>query len=137
MTPDLSLLRCDDCGFVTGDVCRSRYDKQDRCGPCDRRADHARRLATGDGWYLSKIREFAGRYGRDDFADACALFADTRALGGWAAVGVELPPRRARAAATRPCPVCGETTSSASAHFCAACHFRGWWSRWDDNEVER
>lgn len=30
----------------------------------------------------------------------------------------------------RPCPVCGEITTSASKYFCANCHFGGWWGRW-------
>jgi hypothetical protein len=31
---------------------------------------------------------------------------------------------------TAVCPDCGETTSSATNHFCAGCHFAEWWGRW-------
>jgi hypothetical protein len=32
----------------------------------------------------------------------------------------------------RPCPECGETTTSVTRYSCAGCHFRGWWGRWAD-----
>jgi len=138
----LSLLRCVGCGFVTGDAVESFRDDEPRCPPCERRADHQRRLEQGDRWYADRIVAYAeGMYGADweqqhGWRYCADLFADARALGGWAAVGVELGPRRARLeVTTEPCPVCGETTTSVTGFFCAGCHFAGWWGRWrDDNE---
>jgi hypothetical protein len=127
----LSLLRCAGCGFTTGDVIYNL------CGPCERRHDHARRLAEADEWYLEAICAFSGdRYA--SFDEACEVFCAVRAIGGWAAVGVEEAPRREPAViTTRPCRKCGETTSSASGYFCAGCHFAGWWGKWADRVDER
>jgi hypothetical protein len=137
-----SLLRCVRCEQVTGDATPSPRDREPRCSPCERRTDHEHRLATGDRWYRERIADYAERlYGpeweRKPGWQFCAdLFADARALGGWAIVGVKLPRRRPRLkVTTRPCPVCGETTTSVTNYFCAACHFQGWWGQWR-GEVE-
>jgi hypothetical protein len=139
----LSLLRCLGCGQVTGDVRPSRRDREPRCGPCDRRADHDHRLATGDRWYGNQVIDFAERHYGPEWEQLrgwqfCAdLFADTRALGGWKAVGVEMPTPRSRLEVTvRPCPVCGAVTTSLAGYLCASCHFRGWWGPWRDDDVE-
>src|SRR5262249_34486350 len=98
----LSLERCNRCGFTTGDVALSRRDRVRRCARCERGADHERRLAGGDAWYRERIAEWAVvRYGpgweHDLGFDHCAaVFADTRALCGWAGVGVEVPRRPRR-----------------------------------------
>jgi hypothetical protein len=130
----VSLLRCVGCRIVTGDAVPSRRDREPRCGPCERRADHDRRVAQGDPWYGGLIIDFAlGRYGdeweREPGWRFCAdLFGDVRALCGWQGVGVELPERvRRLEIETRPCPDCGETVTSVTNYMCATCHFRGWW----------
>jgi hypothetical protein len=135
----LSLLRCVECRQTTGDVAQSRRDREPRCGPCERRVDHARRLLAGDDWYRDQIAAYAERlYGPGweigpGWQFCADLFADARALGGWQAVGVELPAPQSRLRIDkRPCPQCGETTTSVSNYFCAGCHFRGWWGRWRD-----
>jgi hypothetical protein len=129
---------------VTWDATPSRHDRQPRCGPCERHFDHGRRLHRGDRWYGWAIIDFAQlRYGddweREPGFEFCAdLFADTRALGGWGAVGVELSsPRRKLEIETRPCPVCGQTTTSVSNYFCGMCHFHGWWGQWADEDDEQ
>jgi hypothetical protein len=58
------------------------------------------------------------------------VFADTRALCGWAGVGVELPAPRPKPIRKRRCPRCDEMTTSATGYFCGGCHFRNWWGRW-------
>jgi hypothetical protein len=127
---------CVGCGFIVDDVAASSDDGAPRCRPCERRADHKRRLERGDWWYRDRIAEFAvATYGHGwerepGFAYCAGVFAHTRALCGWAGVGVELPPPRQKPIRTRPCPHCGEVTASASGYFCAGCHFAGWWGRW-------
>jgi hypothetical protein len=141
VTDGLSLLRCESCGFVTGDVAPSRRARVERCRPCERRADHQLRLAVGDPWYRDQIRKWAAsHYSADSWENpglgyCIELFADTRALGGWAAVGVEMGPPKPKPIRVRPCPRCGEQTSSSSNYFCAGCHFRGWYGRWGDEPV--
>jgi hypothetical protein len=136
----LSLLRCARCRQVTGDVTPSPRDGSSRCPPCNRRADHEHRLANGDRWYREQIVRHAERlYGPDwerrpGWGFCANLFADTRALGGWKAVGVEMPAPRSRLVIKeRPCAVCGFVTTSLTSYLCAACHFRGWWWR-DDTQ---
>jgi hypothetical protein len=61
----VNLLRCAGCLFVTGDATPSRHDGQPRCGPCERHADHDRRLARGDqeaDGLVSKHAGLAERY---------------------------------------------------------------------------
>jgi hypothetical protein len=41
-----------------------------------------------------------------------------------------LVPRKLKPLKVRPCPECGEATTSASWFYCAGCHFKGWWGRW-------
>jgi hypothetical protein len=130
------LERCVGCGQTTNDIGYSRHDREPRCGACERRADHERRLLVGDAWYRRQIIAWAKQrwpdWEREHGWAICAdLFADTRALGGWKAVGVELE-RPSQPIKTRPCRVCGATTTSVSNYFCADCHFRGWWGQWRD-----
>jgi hypothetical protein len=139
----LSLLRCDRCNQTTGDVTYSQCDGRPRCPPCERRADHERRLIAGNRWYVDRIVDFAERLYGPEWEQArgwafCAdLFADTRALGGWKAVGVEIPAPRSRLVIEkRSCSVCGYVTTSLTDYLCADCHFRGWWGRRRDDGEE-
>jgi hypothetical protein len=128
--------RCVGCRQYAVDAAASAHDGATRCPACERHFDHRRRLAAGDKWYRSCVEEFAERghgpeWRRRPWQMVCDLFADTRALGGWTAVGVDASPRpRERGILTRPCSDCGEPTTSITNYFCASCHFSGWYGRW-------